>query len=173
MSSADKHQVGGTHYKRAGLGRFEHWNMAAANHLGYFESAMTKYVTRWRSKGVPRLDLEKAGHYLEKLLELAAIGAACPVQTHRAHADLHLGAGLQRRVLDRVDMDGYADANELAAYERHFCKMVVEWAETGNMGFLLSAQEALTFLKEELPQVEAVAFQKAKDSLPAARPKAR
>jgi hypothetical protein len=39
-----------------------------ANNLGFFEGNIVKYITRWRQKGGPR-DLEKAKHYIEKLME--------------------------------------------------------------------------------------------------------
>jgi hypothetical protein len=155
MSSADQIQPGGDHYKVGGA--LQHWNMAAANHLGYFEAATTKYVTRWRTKGVPRLDLQKAKHYLEKLLELAAVGAACPVQTHKDFASV---TAFARRVLPRVDMDAYADANKLGAYERAFCKSVVEWADSGNMAYLTAALDFVNYLLEECDQVEAEATRK-------------
>lgn len=62
-------QVGGDHYRS----EYQHWDFAADCDLGYFESACTKYVTRWRSKnGV--VDLEKAIHYTKKLIALIEEG---------------------------------------------------------------------------------------------------
>lgn len=145
MSSADNIQHGGSHYKEGG--ELQHWNMAAANGLGYFESAATKYVTRWRKKA-GLLDLEKAGHYHDKLLELAYLGAACPVQTHRPLIELGLGAGLRRRVLDRVDMGAYAKANGLNELEDRYCRLVVEWSDTASLDTLEEAREVLRELLE-------------------------
>jgi hypothetical protein len=39
------------------------------SNLGYFEGNIVKYVSRWQDKGGVQ-DLQKAKHYLEKLLEL-------------------------------------------------------------------------------------------------------
>lgn len=62
-------QVDGDHYRS----EYQHWDFAADCDLGYFESACTKYVTRWRSKnGV--VDLEKAIHYTKKLIALVKDG---------------------------------------------------------------------------------------------------
>lgn len=63
MSANDK-QVGGDHY-RAGV---QHWDVAVALKLGYFEGQITKYVSRWRKKNGVQ-DLEKAQHFLDKLIE--------------------------------------------------------------------------------------------------------
>lgn len=144
-SPADHVQFGGDHYKDGG--HLQHWNMAAANGLGYFESAATKYVTRWRKKA-GLLDLEKAGHYHDKLLELARIGAACPAQTHKAHIDLGLGDGLRRRILDRADMMEYAEANGLNELERTYCAMMVDWSDSADIHKLEDARAILTALQE-------------------------
>lgn len=64
--SANDRQVGGAHYKTAGV---QPWDYVVANGLGYFEGNVIKYVTRWRDKGGVD-DLRKAQHYLEKLIEL-------------------------------------------------------------------------------------------------------
>ena len=64
--SANKLQVGGTHYKSKGI---QPWDYIAANELGYFEGNVVKYVSRWRDKGGVD-DLRKAAHYLQKLIEL-------------------------------------------------------------------------------------------------------
>lgn len=61
---ANDYQVGGDHY----LAKFQHWDLAAENRLGYFEGQVTKYLTRWRRKNGTQ-DLDKAMHYLQKLIE--------------------------------------------------------------------------------------------------------
>ena len=60
-------QVGGEHYKKNAV---QPWDYIVSNELGYLEGNIVKYVTRWKSKG-GRQDLEKARHYLDKLLEVA------------------------------------------------------------------------------------------------------
>ena len=63
--SANKIQVGGTHYK---VKQIQPWDYIAANELGFFEGNIVKYVSRWKDKaGVE--DLKKARHYLDKLIE--------------------------------------------------------------------------------------------------------
>lgn len=66
--SANDRQVGGNHYF-VGEGE-QHWDrMFRLFGRGYFIGCITKYVERYWKKG-GKLDLEKAAHYLEKLIEL-------------------------------------------------------------------------------------------------------
>lgn len=64
--SANEAQVGGVHYKVAPI---QPWDFIAANKLGFFEGNIVKYVSRYPAKGGV-MDLLKAQHYLEKLIEL-------------------------------------------------------------------------------------------------------
>lgn len=70
MSEANKMQVGGNHY-RTDRG-IQHWDlMAMLFGPAHFMCTASKYLTRWSKKnGVE--DLEKAEHYVAKLLELVA-----------------------------------------------------------------------------------------------------
>lgn len=61
-------QVGGDHYKKNVI---QPWDYISSNNLGYLEGNIIKYVTRWRDKN-GREDLQKARHYLDKLLEVSA-----------------------------------------------------------------------------------------------------
>lgn len=62
--SANERQVGGDHYKT----KYEHWDFVEDIGLGYLESVAIKYIARWRKKnGVE--DLQKADHYIEKLIQ--------------------------------------------------------------------------------------------------------
>ena len=63
--TANKLQVGGTHYKNKTI---QPWDYIAANELGYFEGNIVKYISRWKDKGGVD-DLKKAQHYLTKLIE--------------------------------------------------------------------------------------------------------
>lgn len=65
MAANDK-QISGEHYKNRPI---EPWDFVAANHLDYFQGSAIKYITRFREKG-GRRDLEKAIHFLEKLIEI-------------------------------------------------------------------------------------------------------
>ena len=58
-------QVGGTHYATP----IQPWDYIIANGMGFLDGNVVKYVTRFRAKdGVQ--DLEKARHYLDKLIEV-------------------------------------------------------------------------------------------------------
>lgn len=63
---ANDKQVGGTHYKKSS---FQPWDWDRYG-VGYLECNTIKYVTRYREKGGTQ-DLEKAFHYVEKLIEEA------------------------------------------------------------------------------------------------------
>jgi hypothetical protein len=61
---ANDMQVGGTHYRLT----IEPWDYIVKNNLGYLEGNIIKYVTRYKGKhGLE--DLQKARHYLDKLIE--------------------------------------------------------------------------------------------------------
>jgi hypothetical protein len=60
-------QVGGDHYKGCGIQPVEYIH---ANKLGYLEGNVIKYITRHRTKGEGRKDIEKAIHYAQLILEL-------------------------------------------------------------------------------------------------------
>lgn len=65
--SANSRQVDGTHYKE-GQKDAQHWDMAIDAQLNYLQGCATKYLGRWRDKN-GLIDLEKAEHYCEKLME--------------------------------------------------------------------------------------------------------
>ena len=60
-------QVGGSHYKDCGIQPVEYIH---ANKLDYFEGNVVKYITRHRTKGQGRKDIEKAIHYAQLILQL-------------------------------------------------------------------------------------------------------
>lgn len=64
-TKANDVQVGGAHY----ASELQHWDFAIA-HFGtaYLKGQVTKYLYRWRKKGGVQ-DLEKAAHFLRKLIE--------------------------------------------------------------------------------------------------------
>ena len=65
MSAIDE-QVEGSHYKKL---KIQPVTYIHANKIGYLEGNVIKYITRWREKnGV--VDLQKAKHYIELLIEL-------------------------------------------------------------------------------------------------------
>lgn len=131
MSSVDKIQHGGTHYKAGGP--LQHWNMVPANGLGYMEACITKYVTRWRKKGGLE-DLKKSLHFLDKLIEQAQAGIACPVQTHTNNTPIH------GRAAQLIGLTEYADANQLNGWETIVCGLVFVWVRSGDVNKLLEAR---------------------------------
>ena len=67
MSTANEKQIGGAHYSKNGE---QHWDMMWRLYReAWFVGNITKYVLRYRKKNGMQ-DLEKAKHYLEKLIEL-------------------------------------------------------------------------------------------------------
>ena len=62
--AANAVQVGGNHYQLA----IQPWDYIVSNGIGYLEGNIIKYVSRWTRKGGIQ-DLEKARHYLDKLIE--------------------------------------------------------------------------------------------------------
>lgn len=64
-SKANDRQVSGNHYKLP----IEPWDYVIANDLGYLEGNIVKYISRYKKKNGLQ-DLQKALHYLEKLIEV-------------------------------------------------------------------------------------------------------
>ena len=65
-SGANDTQVGGTHYT---VLEIQPWEVIERNQMGYFDGNALKYIMRFKAKGGLQ-DLEKARHYLDKLIEL-------------------------------------------------------------------------------------------------------
>src|ERR1700746_3511055 len=97
MPTANQRQIGGTHYKTS----YEHWDLAILLDMGPMEYASSKHVTRWRKKDGIK-DLEKALHYVDKLIESYEI--------YDLHRPCSKGA-----VKDEVDK--FAAANNLTELE--------------------------------------------------------
>lgn len=68
---ANDHQPGGDHYNK--YGNFQVWDIFWKFKLNPFQANVIKYVMRYRDKnGIE--DLQKAKHYLEKLIEIEMDG---------------------------------------------------------------------------------------------------
>jgi hypothetical protein len=65
-SSLEK-QVGGNHYKDCSIQPIEY---IEKNNLTFCEGNIVKYITRHRTKGEGRKDIEKVIHYAEMILDL-------------------------------------------------------------------------------------------------------
>jgi len=77
MVRANAKQVGGSHYKKAGLcphcnHPLEHWDLAWAFRFNCFQYIITKWLMRFKGpEGRPLLqDLEKAKHAIQKYIEV-------------------------------------------------------------------------------------------------------
>lgn len=67
--TANERQVGGTHYSQTAKGGRQHWDEAWDEYReAWFVLNIKKYITRYRKKDGIK-DLEKARHYLDKLIE--------------------------------------------------------------------------------------------------------
>jgi hypothetical protein len=73
---ANSIQIGGSHYKKPNI-RLQHWDLISMYNIGYLEGCATKYLSRWRDKNGLE-DVEKAGHYVQKLIEMAQAGTRKP-----------------------------------------------------------------------------------------------
>lgn len=60
-------QVGGSHYQTG----YQVWDFVENNGLGGLEMCIIKYICRWRDKGNGVVDLRKALHYIDKLIDLS------------------------------------------------------------------------------------------------------
>ncbi len=59
-------QIGGTHYQT----EYQVWDFIEKHGLGGLEMCIIKYLCRWRDKGNGVTDLEKAIHFVDKLIDL-------------------------------------------------------------------------------------------------------
>lgn len=66
MSEANQVQVGGAHYKQHKL---QPWDAIVEWGMGFLDGNALKYLVRYRDKGGIQ-DLEKARHYIDKLIEV-------------------------------------------------------------------------------------------------------
>jgi hypothetical protein len=64
--SASERQVGGDHYTKLAIQPIEY---SMANKLNALQHTAIKYITRYDDKGTPLLDLTKAIHCIEMLIE--------------------------------------------------------------------------------------------------------
>lgn len=63
---ANSIQIGGEHYKNKAI---QPWDFISSNNMGFLAGNVVKYVARYREKNGLQ-DLEKAKHYLDKLIEV-------------------------------------------------------------------------------------------------------
>lgn len=120
-------QVGGGHYKS----EYQHWDFVADVLEGrYMEGQITKYVSRWTKKNGMQ-DLQKAEHFLRKLLELENAGRVAPIQAGLSDAD---------------NIFKFCSANGLSYAESMIISAVATWRDRSD---LLFAHRALSFMVSE------------------------
>jgi hypothetical protein len=67
-ATANARQVGGDHYVKQAI---QPWDYIVANKIGFLAGCAIKYISRYNSPGAGGIrDLEKAKHFLEKLIEV-------------------------------------------------------------------------------------------------------
>jgi hypothetical protein len=69
-TSALDRQTGGNHYKNMVIQPAEY---AEKNGLSLLEGNVVKYISRWKLKGQPLSDLEKAKHCIDLLIEIHGV----------------------------------------------------------------------------------------------------
>lgn len=83
MSEANKIQHGGDHYQST----FQHWDLVHRMRLGYYAGCSSKYIARhWKKNG--REDLAKAGHFLQKWIEVIECGQF-PYPPYESNGSIH------------------------------------------------------------------------------------
>lgn len=127
---ANARQPGGDHYSA----EYQHWDFVEDHGLGYLEAAATKYVSRWNKKGTPLLDVEKALHYTEKLMELHKVGRRLP----RGVAPL---AAIMR----------FSEANNLGSKEDNIVCELARWSQLCD---LKRARDGILRLLEEARKLQ-------------------
>lgn len=124
-TNANRRQIGGTHYK-TGSG-FEHWDLISQFGIGYLEGCATKYVARARLKN-GRQDLDKAVHFVEKLIELARLGdIPVPPMGHASDASLW----------------NFASAQQLTGLESSIITSLCQWRTVSDLENVLKLLNTL------------------------------
>lgn len=133
--SANDKQVGGDHYKRLSI---QHWDYVLGNNIPYLEAQALRYVSRWRLKnGIE--DLQKAMHYLEKLIE---------------HQATQPQWGWLRRLFSApmvtISAMEYGVSNEMSEVEINFHLWMERWHIKRDLSAVRSALATLRHISSEL-----------------------
>ncbi len=115
-------QVAGSHY----AGAYQHWDFVRLALQGrYLEGCATKYISRWRKKNGLQ-DLEKACHYVEKILDVNRAGRyPAPVEPDVSEAEM------------------FCAAQELTEAERELCVGLCWWRDEHDLLVILTALNRL------------------------------
>lgn len=115
---ANEIQVGGEHYRSS----FQHWDFVQMLQISYLPAQIDKYLTRWRKKNGLQ-DLEKAGHFLDKFIEVEK----------------------ERHQVSNTFMNNFLRANDILREERDIINMLVQY-QLGDVERLDVARAGLTRL---------------------------
>lgn len=107
---ADNKQVAGSHYKTAKENGVQHWTYCGVVNVPYYESASTKYLTRWYKKNGLE-DLKKSLHYMEKRVEM-----------FRNHQGIVKAANRNQGLFNR-----YIEDNQIPHHEREIIDLIMHW----------------------------------------------
>jgi hypothetical protein len=120
------------HYRSDG---YIHWDLIIETHTEYLAANATKYISRWRKKNGLQ-DLQKAVHYIDKLIESAKLGfIESPM-----------------RVLPEINEPDFAEvakfclANNLSEREQIAVTELILWRNTDD---LENARDTVNLLIEE------------------------
>lgn len=116
MSKANETQVGGDHYKKKAV---QHWDFVGINQHSYLGGQVSKYLCRWKDKGGTQ-DVEKAAHFLDKLIELN-----------------------EEPEIVRVQLDDFLAAQDVGVLERSIIALVHAYETDGNIEFLRVAKKIM------------------------------
>jgi hypothetical protein len=108
-------------------GSYQVWDFVIKIPLGYLEGNTVKYVTRWRKKDGMK-DLEKAMHYLEKLIENKDL----PISPYHNLTDPQVV----------TEIKAFASANDLTTLEVDFLVCICQ-------GYLDEAHTTLSIIIEQ------------------------
>ncbi len=100
-------QVDGTHYQT----EYQVWDFVENNGLGGLEHAVIKYICRWRDKGDGIVDLQKAIHYIDKLIDL---------HLHRYR--------VPKGIAPISDIEHFCDIQNLLRVEKYVVKRISRWS---------------------------------------------
>lgn len=138
MREADSYQVSGNHYRTS----YQHWTFVQRCGLGYLDGCASKYITRWRKTVKPVSDLEKAGHYVAKMLE--NVPAVFPPNRR------------PQRFL-RQELARFVDANQLEGDDVAIMTALVTWETEAELQLareLIGAQLAQIVVDEGIQEAE-------------------
>lgn len=141
VADPNARQVGGSHYNQVSV---QHWDLVIQNKLPYLEAQITKYITRWQKKNQAVADIEKSGHYLEKLIISLETGVlAMPTET--------MTSIQSPRTNPPVNLDEFAVQNKIGDIEKTIFFLLLTYTD---MDALVRVRILLAHLAEMAKEYE-------------------